>query len=619
MSTNHNRIKVADLETNQQNKILITNSSGELEFSDVNNIKADSYNGLDYTQEGKALDARQGKVLKDLIDDINQLLVSDNADLNSLQKLADAIETVRNSFGTMLVNDLITGGSTKALTAEQGKILQNNKLSYVLEINTVGGITYTYTIDDYKKHIVFSSANPVTVTIPTNLNVAIPIGTEIKYTQKGAGIVTIGGSGITINSNVSLSSVKGETRILRKIDTDEWVLIGNIALPGAKVPYTVFIDTVNGNDSNGIVTDSSKPFKTAAAAYAALPANDGIMWTLYYLDSSTSRQLPATPLRPIKIMTPHPGVFLFNEISGELSGGNIFEVDAPLSTMTIKLTTGTCSMRPTVFLRLRLFNLNVYAMHTGFAGFFGNGSYSTENMRIEVVNFYCENTTSGLRLFGGQGDVIVRKFTSKANGMRLKNDNTTGVRFSFYEVYADTYALKLEAQDTAHYYKIMKYSGNADITDGISSMLDVTGVSFTCPSFTYLRNQITGRMTNLNYAINLPSSIPNSISIDNFIGRINSFTTPQPIINIRNSTLYLSGLFANGWLSWSQGNTLMTIIDSYIIQDTPTNLFTFQNSSSGFMTLNKIGFFKTNATNLVNPATASGTGVTIVDLTPNSH
>ena len=35
MSTNHNRIKVADLETNQQNKILITNENGELTFNDI--------------------------------------------------------------------------------------------------------------------------------------------------------------------------------------------------------------------------------------------------------------------------------------------------------------------------------------------------------------------------------------------------------------------------------------------------------------------------------------------------------------------------------------------------------------------------------------------------------
>ena len=35
MATNYNRIKVADLETNQRDKILITNSSGELEFNDI--------------------------------------------------------------------------------------------------------------------------------------------------------------------------------------------------------------------------------------------------------------------------------------------------------------------------------------------------------------------------------------------------------------------------------------------------------------------------------------------------------------------------------------------------------------------------------------------------------
>ena len=77
MSTNHNRIKVADLETNQPNKILKTNQNGELEFSDANNLQAESYNALDCTTEGKTLDARQGKVLKDMIDNKSVNLASD--------------------------------------------------------------------------------------------------------------------------------------------------------------------------------------------------------------------------------------------------------------------------------------------------------------------------------------------------------------------------------------------------------------------------------------------------------------------------------------------------------------------------------------------------------------
>ena len=104
MSANHNRIKVADLEKNQPNKVLTTNHIGELEFSDISNIKTDSYNGLDYTNEGKVLDARQGKILKDMIDTIN------------IQP-------------TSLINDLTTGGNSNALTAEMGKTLEDTKLT----------------------------------------------------------------------------------------------------------------------------------------------------------------------------------------------------------------------------------------------------------------------------------------------------------------------------------------------------------------------------------------------------------------------------------------------------------------------------------------------------------
>lgn len=128
MNTNHNRIKVSDLETNSPDQILITNSSGELEFSNIKNI---SYNALDYALEGKALDARQGKILKGFIDNINTLLASDNANLNTIQELVDAIEAIQASLNNILVNDLTTGGATKALSAEMGKVLQNNKVDKV--------------------------------------------------------------------------------------------------------------------------------------------------------------------------------------------------------------------------------------------------------------------------------------------------------------------------------------------------------------------------------------------------------------------------------------------------------------------------------------------------------
>lgn len=151
MNLNHNRIKVADLERNQQNKILTTGQNGELEFTDINDIKIDSYNALDYVTEGKSLDARQGKILKDLIDNINTLLASDNVNLNTLQELVDAIETIQNSLNTILVNDLTSGGTAKALTAEMGKLLQNNKVDKVTGKNLLSDteITRLGTLSNY--------------------------------------------------------------------------------------------------------------------------------------------------------------------------------------------------------------------------------------------------------------------------------------------------------------------------------------------------------------------------------------------------------------------------------------------------------------------------------------
>ena len=210
MDTNHNRIKIADLEKNTPDKILTTNANGELEFSSINDISYNSldyivpgkaldarqgkvlkdlidhandllasdnidlntlqklgdaievvhsslstlstdihsiqtsiYNSLDYIAPGKILDARQGKILKDLIDDANELLASDNVDLNTLQKLGDAIEVVRSSLSTIVVNDLSTGGTTKALSAEMGKTLQTNKVDKVTGKSLISDIEIT--------------------------------------------------------------------------------------------------------------------------------------------------------------------------------------------------------------------------------------------------------------------------------------------------------------------------------------------------------------------------------------------------------------------------------------------------------------------------------------------
>ena len=73
------------------------------------------------------LSAEQGVILQNQIKNINATLTSDNLDLNTFQEIVDAIESIQSSLSTILVNDLTTGGSMKALTAEMGKILNENK------------------------------------------------------------------------------------------------------------------------------------------------------------------------------------------------------------------------------------------------------------------------------------------------------------------------------------------------------------------------------------------------------------------------------------------------------------------------------------------------------------
>lgn len=94
------------------------------------------------------LTAEQGKVLQNQINDINTLLQSDNVDLDTIQEIVDAIEQVQISLDTILVNDLTTGGVTKALTAEMGKLLNETKLTATIATDAEAQITTVVTEDN---------------------------------------------------------------------------------------------------------------------------------------------------------------------------------------------------------------------------------------------------------------------------------------------------------------------------------------------------------------------------------------------------------------------------------------------------------------------------------------
>jgi hypothetical protein len=97
-------------------------------------------------------------------------------------------------------------------------------------INAQTGTTYTLVLTDDSKLVTLSNAAAITLTVPTNASVAFPIGCQIDLGQLGAGAVTVGGAGVTINSKNSNLTINGQYVgvSLVKIATDTWLLLGDL-------------------------------------------------------------------------------------------------------------------------------------------------------------------------------------------------------------------------------------------------------------------------------------------------------------------------------------------------------------------------------------------------------
>lgn len=78
----------------------------------------------------------------------------------------------------------------------------------------------------------FTNATAATLSVDTNANVAIPVGTVVAIESAGAGTLAIAAlSGVTINCRGGASSTAGQYAVaqLKKVDTDIWTLLGDVA------------------------------------------------------------------------------------------------------------------------------------------------------------------------------------------------------------------------------------------------------------------------------------------------------------------------------------------------------------------------------------------------------
>ena len=110
--------------------------------------------------------------------------------------------------------------------------------SAALVIDAKTGTTYTFVLTDANNELITASnASAQTYSIPTNANVAFPIGTQINIIQIGAGQVTINAvtSGTTTVLSTGATAAAPKLRAqysaatLVKVGTDTWYVIGDIA------------------------------------------------------------------------------------------------------------------------------------------------------------------------------------------------------------------------------------------------------------------------------------------------------------------------------------------------------------------------------------------------------
>ena len=97
-------------------------------------------------------------------------------------------------------------------------------------INSQSGTTYTLAATDAGKLIRMTNSAAITLTIPKNSTIAIPVGTKIEVEQVGAGVVTATeATDVTINPAAKKTWGQYSVITLQKVATDVWNVIGGSA------------------------------------------------------------------------------------------------------------------------------------------------------------------------------------------------------------------------------------------------------------------------------------------------------------------------------------------------------------------------------------------------------
>jgi hypothetical protein len=159
----------------------------------------------------------------------------ENADIANAAFAASATEDVADDLATEITNR--TDSDTNLQT-------QINNISSTLGLQTTieeKSSSFTLSLADAGKTLALNTSSGMTLTIPSNASVSIPVGYQFHLLEVGPERTTFtAGSGVLVNSKNSqmfIDTRYGKATLL-KIGTNEWVLFGDIYENIADTPYS---------------------------------------------------------------------------------------------------------------------------------------------------------------------------------------------------------------------------------------------------------------------------------------------------------------------------------------------------------------------------------------------
>lgn len=133
----------------------------------------------------------------------------------------DAISYLGLAINTPL-NEVLDAYLLSLIDARNRLAILEAQPPKVIKVDT--SIAYQLVAADAENIVSLNNAAAVTLTVPVDATLDFVIGTKIELVNLGAGLVTIGGAGVTFLTDIGTTIAQGGGRTLIKVAADTWVI-----------------------------------------------------------------------------------------------------------------------------------------------------------------------------------------------------------------------------------------------------------------------------------------------------------------------------------------------------------------------------------------------------------